>query len=107
MRSSSPSWASSLIVQENLVEWWQPEDEKQFPDIEAKSASGWRVGVELSEWLNEGEMRTAEGIVVMIIITTTTSAKSVGKLDCVSCRHHRPYGLGRAVRRGPNASPQR
>jgi len=44
---------------EELAEWHQPE-EKDFPDIKAKSASGRTVGVEIGEWLNEDEMQAAK-----------------------------------------------
>jgi hypothetical protein len=46
---------------EPLDTWWQPGDEKDFPDIEAASHSGRRVGVELCEWLHEKEMQAAKG----------------------------------------------
>jgi hypothetical protein len=45
---------------ERLAEWEQPEDEREFPDIRAKSVSGRRVGVELGEWLNEEEIAAAK-----------------------------------------------
>lgn len=46
---------------ERLAKWWQPEDEKAFPDIEGTALSGRRIGVELGEWLNEKEMQAAKG----------------------------------------------
>jgi hypothetical protein len=45
---------------EPLATWWQPDDEKDFPDIEAKTGSGRHIGVELGEWLNEKEMHKAK-----------------------------------------------
>jgi hypothetical protein len=45
---------------EPLARWWQPADEKQFPDVEAISTSGKSVGVELGEWLNQDEMQAAK-----------------------------------------------
>jgi hypothetical protein len=45
---------------EPLATWWQPEDEGEFPDIQGKSMSGKRVGVELGEWLNQAEMQDAK-----------------------------------------------
>jgi hypothetical protein len=45
---------------EPLARWWQPADEKQFPDVEAISTSGKSVGVELGEWLNQNEMQAAK-----------------------------------------------
>lgn len=47
---------------EKIVEWIQPEDEKEFPDIKCVSVSGLKVGVELGEWLNEDQMRSAKGM---------------------------------------------
>jgi hypothetical protein len=41
---------------ERLARFSHPEDEKDFPDIEAKSVSGRSVGVEIGEWLNEDGM---------------------------------------------------
>src|SRR5207245_232676 len=40
---------------EDLAEWSQPPDERDFPDVTGATVSGRRVGVELGEWLNEGE----------------------------------------------------
>ncbi len=45
---------------EPLAKWWQPEDEQQFPDVEAISTSGKSVGIELGEWLNQDEMQAAK-----------------------------------------------
>jgi hypothetical protein len=45
---------------EQIVEWKQPEDEREFPDIVCTCASG-RVGVELGEWLHEDQIRAAKG----------------------------------------------
>jgi hypothetical protein len=44
---------------ERLASWEQPQDEREFPDIRAKSMSGRRVGVELAEWLNQEEIAAA------------------------------------------------
>ncbi len=44
---------------EELASWEQPKDEREFPDISAKSVSGRRVGVELAEWLNQDEIAAA------------------------------------------------
>ena len=49
-----------MFAGEPLAKWWQPDDAKDFPDIEATSASGRRIGVELGEWLHEGEMHAAK-----------------------------------------------
>jgi hypothetical protein len=38
-----------------VVDWEQPEDEKEFPDVICKTESGSRVGVEIGEWLNQEE----------------------------------------------------
>jgi hypothetical protein len=40
---------------EKVVDWEQPEDEKEFPDVICKTESGRRVGVEIGEWLNQEE----------------------------------------------------
>jgi hypothetical protein len=48
------------FVGERLADWRQPEDERDFPDITATSATGRRIGVELGEWLNEEEIRAAK-----------------------------------------------
>ena len=42
---------------EPLRSWRQPDDENEFPDIEAVTTSGRRIGVELGEWLNEDDKR--------------------------------------------------
>lgn len=47
---------------EGIGEWRQPADETEFPDIICISQSGRRIGVELGEWLNEGEIRAAKGM---------------------------------------------
>lgn len=47
---------------EKIVDWMQPEDEKEFPDIICVSESGLNIGVELGEWLNEDEIRRAKGM---------------------------------------------
>ena len=52
--------AEPRFAGEPLAAWWQPEDEKDFPDIEAKTESGRHIGVELGEWLNEEEMHKAK-----------------------------------------------
>jgi hypothetical protein len=46
---------------EKIVEWKQPEDERDFPDVVCICASGRRVGVELGEWLHEDQIRAAKG----------------------------------------------
>jgi hypothetical protein len=45
---------------EYLADWRQPEDESDFPDIIATSVTGRKIGVELGEWLNEGEIHAAK-----------------------------------------------
>lgn len=45
---------------ETVQEWRQPCDE--FPDVICTSSSGKRIGVELGEWLNEEEIRTAKSM---------------------------------------------
>lgn len=45
---------------EPLKAWWQPQDEKDFPDIQGRTVSGRHVGVELGEWLNQTEMQAAK-----------------------------------------------
>lgn len=47
---------------EEIIEWKQPEDEKEFPDVICVSESGLKVGVELGQWLNEDEIRHAKGM---------------------------------------------
>lgn len=47
---------------EEIIDWEQPEDEKEFPDVICVSESGLKVGVELGEWLNEDEIRHAKGM---------------------------------------------
>jgi len=47
---------------EKIIEWKQPADEREFPDIICSSQSGGTVGVELGEWLNEGEIRAAKAM---------------------------------------------
>jgi len=47
---------------EGIVEWEQPADENEFPDVICKSGSGRRIGVELGEWLNEAQMGAAKGM---------------------------------------------
>ncbi len=49
-----------MFVGEPLAKWWLPDDEKDFPDIKGTSVSGRHIGVELGEWLNEGEMHAAK-----------------------------------------------
>jgi hypothetical protein len=50
------------FVGEEIVEWVQPTDESEFPDVICMSASGRRIGVELGEWLNEAEMQAAKSM---------------------------------------------
>lgn len=45
---------------EEIADWVQPADEKEFPDVICTSTSGRRIGVELGEWLNEPEMQAAK-----------------------------------------------
>ena len=45
---------------EEIANWAQPTDEKEFPDVICMSKSGRRIGVELGEWLNEGEIQAAK-----------------------------------------------
>jgi hypothetical protein len=45
---------------ERLVDWQQPTDESDFPDIIATSVTGRKIGVELGEWFNEDEMQAAK-----------------------------------------------
>lgn len=40
----------------------QPADENEFPDVICTTVSGKRIGVELAEWFNEQEMRTAKSM---------------------------------------------
>jgi hypothetical protein len=40
----------------------QPADENEFPDVFCTTVSGKRIGVELGEWFNEQEMRTAKSM---------------------------------------------
>ena len=47
---------------EEIADWKQPADEKEFPDVICTSTSGRRIGVELAEWLNEGEIQAAKGL---------------------------------------------
>jgi hypothetical protein len=47
---------SPEFLGEKVVDWEQPEDEKEFPDVICKTESGSRVGVELGEWLNQEEI---------------------------------------------------
>lgn len=47
---------------EEIDNWTQPADEKEFPDVICTSTSGHRIGVELTEWLNEGEIQAAIGL---------------------------------------------
>ena len=53
----APEFAGEIIS-----EWYQPEDETDFPDIVCTSQSGRRIGVEIGEWLNEGEIGAAKGM---------------------------------------------
>jgi len=46
---------------EKVADWRQPKDEKDFPDIICRSESDRCIGVELGEWLNENEIRSAKG----------------------------------------------
>jgi hypothetical protein len=46
---------------EKIVEWKQPEDERDFPDVVCICASGRRVGIELGEWLHEEQIRAVKG----------------------------------------------
>jgi hypothetical protein len=50
------------FASEKIVEWNQPEDEREFPDVVCICASGRRLGVELGEWLHEDEIRAAKGM---------------------------------------------
>jgi hypothetical protein len=54
--------AAPDFVGEEIADWKQPTDENDFPDIVCKSKTGNRVGVELGEWLNEDQMRSAKGM---------------------------------------------
>lgn len=45
---------------EAIREWYQPEDERDFPDIKATTTTGRNVGIEIGEWLNEQEMAEAK-----------------------------------------------
>jgi len=47
---------------EKISKWHQPADETDFPDIVCTSQSGRRIGVELGEWLNEGQIGAAKGL---------------------------------------------
>ena len=47
---------------EAIVEWKQPADEKDFPDITCTTKSKTKVGVEIGEWLNEEQLTRAEGM---------------------------------------------
>lgn len=40
----------------------QPADETEFPDVICTTVSGKRIGVELGQWFNEQELRTAKGM---------------------------------------------
>jgi len=40
----------------------QPPDETDFPDVICATVSGKRIGVELGQWLNEQELKTAKSI---------------------------------------------
>src|SRR3990172_59073 len=40
----------------------QPADENEFPDVICTTASGKRIGVELGQWFNEQELRTAKSM---------------------------------------------
>src|SRR5882672_1866891 len=51
--------ANPCFLGEELGEWSQPPDERDFPDITGTTPSGMRVGVELGEWLNERETAAA------------------------------------------------
>lgn len=51
--------ASPSFLGEEIADWSQPSDENDFPDVIGKLQSGLRFGVELGEWLNEGETAAA------------------------------------------------
>src|SRR5436190_24302945 len=44
---------------ERVVEWHQPDDASDFPDVVCTSETGRKIGIEIGEWLNETEVRTA------------------------------------------------
>jgi len=41
---------------ERVIDWEQPVDEKEFPDVTCKTESGLLVGVEMGEWLNQEQI---------------------------------------------------
>jgi hypothetical protein len=47
--------ADDQFLGEELAEWSQPLDQREFPDVTARTVSGRRIGIELGEWLNERE----------------------------------------------------
>lgn len=51
-----------LFCGEKIIDWSQPADEKDFPDVICTSKSGLKVGVELGEWLDEDQIRNAKGM---------------------------------------------
>src|SRR5688572_13871558 len=52
--------AAPDFADERLANWEQPKDERDFPDIVAMSVTERKVGVEIAEWLNEGEIQEAK-----------------------------------------------
>jgi len=51
-----------MFAGDAIIEWTQPADEKEFPDVICRSTSGKRIGVELGEWLHESEMQFAKSM---------------------------------------------
>lgn len=52
--------ADRAFLGEELADWAQPPDERDFPDVIGTTASGRRIGVELGEWLNEAEIAASK-----------------------------------------------
>jgi hypothetical protein len=50
---------------ERVADWKQPVDAKDFPDVICRTESGRCVGVELGEWLNEGQLANSRGLQVI------------------------------------------
>jgi hypothetical protein len=51
--------AEPLFAGETIVNWTQPQDPKDWPDVTASLSSGRKVGVEMGEWLHEKETGAA------------------------------------------------